>query len=480
VDADKGCVVEIRKNRLPFQKHALKKQTWILFFALALVVILGSMQVIRYFASRQNGGPLLTPTEQARLLPDGSDAANSFSPPAENLPSTDPWDEPGRVTVLVMGVDYGDWESADRVGPPRSDTMILLTVDPVQKTAGMLSIPRDLWVSMPGFPESHKINTAHRFGDLYDLTGGGPGLAMLTVEELLGVPINFYASIDFYAFEEFIDELGGVSVDVPQEIKVDPLGPGNTLVLEPGRQMLDGATALAYARNRSTANDDFDRTRRQQQVILATRERILSLEMLPRLVFKAPALYRQLREGVRTNLTLEQAVRLAWLTREIPAENIQRAAIDSGEVTSARDPEGAVILLPIPDRISAVVDEVFSSSIPGQPQGMTVEELVAAEASRVTIVNESGQAQLGGSAAQYLRDKGVNVIEVVQAEKTRAKTRIVDRAHNPYSTRFLFNLLKTDPAEIWNDFDLEAGTDLVVYLGEDWALPEPTPGAAGG
>ena len=106
------------------------------------------------------------------------------SAPVMNLPPT--WDGASRVTVLVVGLDYRDWEAGE--GAPRSDTMILLTIDPLTKTAGMLTIPRDLWVNIPGY-DYHKINKAHFIGEAFQLPGGGAGLAVKTVEEFLGVNV---------------------------------------------------------------------------------------------------------------------------------------------------------------------------------------------------------------------------------------------------------------------------------------------------
>ena len=99
---------------------------------------------------------------------------------------------------------------------------------------------------------------------------------MKTVEQFLGVPVNYYALIDFNSFVKFIDELGGADMKIRKEITVDPIGPGNTRTLEAGSQTLDGATLLAYARKRYTENDDFDRSARQQEVIMAIRKQILS------------------------------------------------------------------------------------------------------------------------------------------------------------------------------------------------------------
>src|SRR4030042_5062748 len=238
-------------------------------------------------------------------------------------PVPEPWDGASRVTVLVMGLDYRDW--VENEGPPRTDTMILLTIDPLTKTAGMLNIPRALWANIPGF-EYGKINTAYPLGLAFKVPGGGPALAMQTIENLLGVPIDHYAIIDFYAFERFIDELGGIYVDVPAEIKVDPLGEHNTVVLQPGRQLLDGPTSLAYAGNRKTAGDDFDRSVRQQEVILAIADRILELGPT-QLISRAPALYTELSAGIHTDLSLDDALRLGWLALEIPRDTIQRGSI---------------------------------------------------------------------------------------------------------------------------------------------------------
>lgn len=191
-------------------------------------------------------------------------------------PEPQPWDGASRVTVLVMGLDYRDWQAGE--GPPRTDTMILLTLDPLARTAGMLSIPRDLWVSIPGF-EYGKINTAYQLGEAYQLPGGGAALAMKTVSQFIGVPIDYYAQVDFSAFIKFIDEIGGVKLDVSEPITVDLLGDNTFKKLKPGRQVLNGEIALAYARARKTEGGDFDRAQRQQQVILAIRDRLIEFEL---------------------------------------------------------------------------------------------------------------------------------------------------------------------------------------------------------
>jgi hypothetical protein len=244
-------------------------------------------------------------------------------------------------------------------------------------------------------------------------------------------------------------------------------------VLEPGSQILDGPTALAYARNRSTRGDETDRSSRQQQVILAIRDQVLNLNKLPSLVLKAPSIYSTLGEGIRTNLTLEQAIRLAWLAQEVPLEDIQRAAIGDNEVIYDTSPDGQSIFVPIPERILALRDTIFASSIPGSSQGLTKDELIAAENSRITIINQTGIEALGEMTAAYLREKGLNVIEIVQSDEDRPKTRLIDHVGDPSTQRYLIDLLHVAPSEIYFDFDPEVGADMLVYLGLDWAEDNP-------
>jgi hypothetical protein len=113
-----------------------------------------------------------TPTASAEGAGTPAPAALPTTAPSSG-PAALPWDRASRVTVLVMGLDYRDWESGD--GPPRTDTMILLTLDPLTMSAGMLNIPRDLWVEIPGFDYA-RINTAYMLGEAYQVPGGGPGL----------------------------------------------------------------------------------------------------------------------------------------------------------------------------------------------------------------------------------------------------------------------------------------------------------------
>ncbi len=373
------------------------------------------------------------------------------------------------MTVLLLGLDYRDWESKEPAS--RSDTMILLTLDPQTKTAGILSIPRDLWVAIPGFKHG-KINTAYYLGDAYKLPGGGPALAVKTVESFLGVPINYYAQIDFGAFVRFIDEIGGVKINVPAEIKIDLLGTGSKTKkkLKPGVQILPGEWALAYARNRYTENGDFDRARRQQQVIMAIRDRVLSLNMLPVLVQKGPTLYNELASGIRTNLTLDQLIKLALMAKDVPEQSILRGVIDKSNVFFGNSPDGLSILIPIPDDIHNLRDQIFATSgsispqVPGNPA-----EQMKAEAARIAIYNGSGDLSLGTRTADYLTKQGANIVQVANADQAYPSTTIIDHTGNPYALKYLVELMGIANGKITIKFDPNSQADIEVYLGNDWA-----------
>jgi LCP family protein required for cell wall assembly len=380
-----------------------------------------------------------------------------------------PWDGTGRVTVLVMGLDYRDWSAGD--GPSRTDTMMLLTLDPLQNTAGMLSIPRDLWVSIPGF-ENGRINTAYFLGEAYQMPGGGPGMAIKTVEGLLGVEINYYAQVDFGAFTRFIDELGGVKIDVPDRIKIDPIV-GDPIRLKAERQVLNGELALAYARARNTKGGDLDRALRQQQVIFGIRERLLDPENLSTLISKAPVLYNEIASGVQTNMSLDELIKLALLAQKVPEENITREAISAQEVSFADTPDGQAVLVPSPERIRQLRDEVFLAStgtlgplLPG-----TSQERMVAESAQIRVLNGSQFDGLASRTQAALQADGANIIEISNGEST-AVTRILDYTGNPHTAQYLAEFFGVDPIYYTLEYDPNSPVDLVVILGDDWGLKE--------
>jgi len=376
------------------------------------------------------------------------------------------WDGTGRVTILVMGMDYRDWVGGSRAS--RTDTMMLLTMDPLNKTAGMLSIPRDLWVSIPGF-DNNRINTAYFFGEAYDLPGGGPAMAVRAVEQLLGIRINYYAVVDFSAFVRFIKELGGVKINVPARIRIDPIV-GNPKILEPGIQTLGGELALAYARARNTAGGDLDRAVRQQQVIMGIRDRLLNPESLTTLIERAPALYQELRNGINTNLQLDEVIKLALLAQKIPGERIKQGAVSHSEVIMARTPAGASVLLPLTEKIRQLRDSVFlmSTGTLGPLTPGSQQEKMIMEGASISIINGSSNGDLGNLTEILLREKGVNVINSGNGNYQNT-TSIIDFTGNPHTVKYLFEFLGINQGFSELRYDPNSPVDVQVILGNDWS-----------
>jgi len=227
------------------------------------------------------------------------------------------WDGDRPINILLLGVDAREGEEA----PPRSDTIIVVRVDPVTKRVDMMSIPRDLLVEIPGYG-STKINAAYPNGEQDDdLPGGGPTLAAQTVEYNFGIRIDYFAEVDIAGMERVVDTLGGVLIDVPGILKDDQYPTGDygytRVYFTPGLQMMDGETAVRYSRTRHD-DGDFARQSRQQQVLMAIRDRAIDTGAIT----KVPELLADVGESVRTDLSLRQMFSLARLGQEIDQKDI--------------------------------------------------------------------------------------------------------------------------------------------------------------
>lgn len=413
---------------------------------------------------------------EATPTPGGSGVVASIEQPLQPIggPTPVPWDGAARVSLLIMGLDYRDWQANE--GPPRTDTMILFTLDPLSQSAGVLSIPRDLWVAIPGFKYG-KINTAYQLGEAYKLPGGGPELALKTVEELLGVPIDYYAQIDFNAFIRFIDDIGGVKLVIAEPIRVDPLGDNNSKKLKAGLQTLNGELTLAYARVRKTEGGDFDRSARQQQVIQALRDRMLEKDNLLNVISKAPALYQDLSSGIHTNLSLDQVIRLAWFAKQIPNEKIKFGIIGPDQVNFFKSPDGLDALKPLPDQIRLLRDEILTEAGPPSPAftNMSPAELMQAEGARVEVLNGSTTNGLAATTTDYLKTQNVNVTVTGNAESLFTNTTLYDYTGKPYTIKFLVELMNINPNRIYSRYDPTKPVDLTVIVGTDWAANNPMP-----
>ncbi len=271
-------------------------------------------------------------------------------------PTVGAWEGDGRVNIMMMGIDRRPGEAF----VSRTDTIMILSIDPDTDTAAILSVPRDLYVEIPGYGQD-RVNTALVYGSQQGDYLDGAALAMQTVSYNLNIPVHHFILVDFNAFVRTIDLLGGIDVDVPYEIN-DPEYPDmdygyDPLIIPAGVQHFDGATALKYARTRH-GDSDFNRAYRQQQVLFAARQQAVNLG-IGEMLLRAPSLYRQVEDGIRTDLSLEQLLRLAKSVSDIPAGNIRNEVLDYDYVTSYRTPGGASVLLLRPDTAVPLIQSLF-------------------------------------------------------------------------------------------------------------------------
>jgi LCP family protein required for cell wall assembly len=372
----------------------------------------------------------------------------------------------------VLGIDEREQEE----GPWRTDTMMLLTLDPVTMQAGVLSIPRDLWVSILGYSEE-RINAAHFLGDAYDHPGGGPALAMETVEYNLGVHIDYYARVNFNGFVKLVDLIGGVDIDVPTTLD-DPEYPDSgygysPLHIEAGQQHFDGEMALKYARTRHSGLGDFDRARRQQQVMLAILDRIARLDMLPQLAGRAPEIFNTLEGSVKTDMALDQIIALAALAQKVDRNTIRFVVIDQYCTMARTTPEQWQILVPLRDEIRKKRDYFMGLGLaPGEQQ--TLEQ----EAATISVLNGTSMEGLAGSTSDFLQARGITVTTYSNADRQDYSSSMVilNRSKTATADQILkaLDLPKTALVQGSNP---TAEYDIVVILGADYrgATPAPTP-----
>jgi LCP family protein required for cell wall assembly len=307
----------------------------------------------------------------AAVLPTPLDARTSFgaaSVRGENLVLADgrsfaltPWNGTSRFTVLVMGLDRRPGENGLAF---RTDTIMVVSIDPANSSVGILSIPRDLYVEIPGYSQLQRINTSMVLGELRQ-PDFGPQLAMQTVQYNLGIRVHDFVAVDFQAFIRFIDAIGGLEMEIPYNIS-DPLFPDMNYGYDPfyiraGKQVLDGSTALKYARTRH-GDSDFLRAQRQQLVIYAVRDRLLDANRLPELIIQSPSLWAALQNGVYTGLTLDQVIQLGLFLKDVPPENIHTGVINEAYTVGYTTPQGSQVLVPDRARLGQLMLEVFGET----------------------------------------------------------------------------------------------------------------------
>jgi LCP family protein required for cell wall assembly len=345
------------------------------------------------------------------------------------------WSKQEPVNVLLIGLDARTTDVA-----PLADTQVIVHIDPANKTAALVSIPRDLWVDIPGYGQD-RVNSAYQLGALHQDTvpGGGPGLAMATIEQDFGVPINYYAQVNFEGFQAIVDTLGGITVDVQRPIMDNsyPFGDyGLTRIYVPaGVQHMDGKTALEYARSRH-ADSDIARNTRQRDVLMAIRESALDPSVLTHLSDLAD----QLANSVRTDLSLVQVGSLLQLSREIPKGSIASVAIGVTATDEVILPSGADVLMPRWEVIRPLIAQAFADPRLGQ------------EAARIAVQNGTVVDGEGRKIRDLLVAMGLYVPDLTTAP-SRGRypvTTITDytEGQKPRTVEYIAQLLGIAPTDV--------------------------------
>lgn len=424
-------------------------------------------QVRQYIAASDTLPPFTNP---------GPGGSQSDNPGPDASSSDSVWEGKERVNILVMGID----QRAGEEGAFRTDTMMVLTLDPVTKTGGVLSIPRDLWVPIPGYSVA-RINTAHFYGQRDNYPGGGPVLAAKTVQNNLGVPIHHYARVDFNAFVELVDRIGGIDVYVEEEID-DPKYPSHDpadpygyapLHIEPGQHHFDGEMALKYARTRSTAGSDFDRADRQQRVMKAIFKKVTRLNMLPTLIAQAPGMWRTLQGSVETDLTLDQIIALARLASQVDLDNVSFAAIDEEYTIPYETDDGAKVLILLRDKTRELRDELFTSEEVSQEEGVDGGSQLEQEAATIEVLNGTLTTGLAADATELLRQENLNVAHTGNADRQDIDdSLVVAHTGKTYTAQYIAELLGLPESAVVQGSEPTAEYDISVILGADYRPPE--------
>lgn len=338
----------------------------------------------------------------------------------------------GRINILLLGVG-GDGHAGGQL----SDTIMVASIDPRTKEVAMLSIPRDFYVKIGKYGSS-KINAANAYGEMYDYEGGGGALAKETVSEILDVPIHYYVRVDFQAFAQGVDAVGGVDINVDKAL-YDPYYPlGQTgrvkvLNIPAGLQHFNGQQALEYSRSRKTTSD-FDRAARQQKVIVALQQKTIQLSTLTNPV-KVMNLVNTAGEDVQTDLQPKEIIKLATIVKDLKIDAAAQEVLDTSAdnyLTQTTDSRGYIeypkLGLYNYTDIRNFVHTLFADSYLKQ------------EAAAVQILNGSTRPGVTAATTALLKGYGYNVIDTASADNSAySQSQIVDYSNGekPYTVRYL-------------------------------------------
>jgi LCP family protein required for cell wall assembly len=378
--------------------------------------------------------------------------------PAPSLNIADLWKSGFRyqvtrpVNILVMGIDEvpGVSDNSPEIFSGRTDTLLLVRLDPQSGHVNVMSIPRDTRVQIPGYGMD-KINQAN--------VEGGPELVAQTVAYNMGnIEIDRYVRVHTGAFREMVDLVGGIEVYVPKRMEYTDQTQGLYIDLYPGWQTLDGDQAEQFARFRKDANADIGRVQRQQMLLKAFRERLTNPTVIPKL----PQAIRVLQRYVDTNLTLEEMLALANFGLEIEPDDLHMVMLPGR--FSGPSEYVASYWLPNWEASAQIFQDFFqadSVAVYADNDVRYISDL------RIAVQNASGEPNLGASVVRFLRDNDFNNVYLVADWPTEIRTtEVIAQRGDLQSANMVESILGT--GQVVSDSTGDLNSDITIRIGEDW------------
>lgn len=390
------------------------------------------------------------------IIVDGNGGAVALSGDVD--PSELKGEGDGRINVLLIGIGGQEHQAGDL-----ADSIQLLSIDPVQNSATMVNLPRDLYLPIPGFG-SDKINAAHAFGEQYT-DEGGPKLLKQTISEALGIAIHYHARVDFGGFKEAVNTVGGVDVNVEEAIYDYSYPDANlegydSFTIEPGLHHMDGETALKYTRSRYSTSD-FDRSRRQQAVLAALKDKALSVGTLTNPA-KISSLISSAGSHFQTDIQFDEIKRFVELAKKIDTSAVRKINLnnetDNYLASAAR--AGASALVPRDGDFTEIKRYLRTVMQDGY---------IKRENATIKVLNGTNEPGLAAEVADVLRVYGYNVTEVGSTEQPTANTTVLldaTKGSKPYTINYLERRFGVR-VERKND-DPNLGADVTIVVGEDY------------
>lgn len=361
-------------------------------------------------------------------------------------------ESPDAMNILLVGSDR---RSSTGKSYGLSDTIMLIHVDPSNNYLSMLSFPRDLRVDVQGHGKQ-KLNAAYSYG--------GPALAIRTIQSLTGVDIDHYLEVDFQAFQDMTDKLGGVYVEVDRRYLYEG-GAYEAIDLQPGYQLLDGADALDYVRFRHDANLDFGRMERQQRFLNGLRQQAMGWD----LGLKLPGVIGAFFENVATDLGTNDFIKLAWWGIRLDGSGIKQVTLRGTTQTIS----GGSYVIASKDKISAAVEDFLAPSQAQQAASgadasteTTVQASAPLSGVGLDVYNSTAPSGSAGAMADWLRGQGARVVFVGNATQKLDSTEIWYPAGASDAAQKVASLVKTT-----NVSESSSVARITVVLGSDFKLP---------